>query len=316
MVTDIISRGGTILGSDNHSDPFRFAIENEKGEKVEVDVSKKVIANFKKLNLDGLIVIGGDGSMAIANKLRKLTNDTLPVVGVPKTIDNDLFATDFTFGFNTAIQTISEAIDKIQDTARSHDRTIIVEVMGRDAGWLALYGGISASAHVILLPEIPYDVGSVIKAIQRREASGKPFSIIVVSEGAKAKGSTASFLGERKPGEMIRYGGAGDKLRAELEGYAKVNNIALKETRVSVLGYIQRGGSPTNYDRVLGSRFGEFAVTELLAKGKFGYMSALRGTEIIAVSFDEACKKQKLVDPQTDQLVHTAKALGVCFGDD
>jgi len=188
--------------------------------------------------------------------------------------------------------------------------------MGRDAGWLALHGGISGSAHVILIPEIPYEVGSIIRTIKRREANGHPFSIIVISEGAKAKGSNASYLEERKAGEMIRYGGAGDKLRHELEGYSKAHNISLRETRVSVLGYIQRGGSPTNFDRVLGSRFGEHAINELLAKGKFGYIAALRGQEIVSVSFEEACSKQKLVEPENDQMVHTAKSLGVCFGDD
>jgi len=254
--------------------------------------------------------------MAITQKLRKLTQNTLPVVGIPKTIDNDLDATDVTFGFNTAVQTISDAIDKIQDTARSHDRIIIVEVMGRDAGWLALYGGISSSAHVILIPEIPYDVEYITRLIKKREASGSPFSLIVTAEGAKASKGIASYLGEKKAGEMARYGGAGEKLRQELESFSKSQKISLREIRVSVLGYIQRGGSPTNYDRVLGTRFGEFAVSELIAKGKFGYMSALKGTEVVAVSFEEACSKQKLIDPQNNQLLKTAKTLGVCFGDE
>jgi len=315
IVADIVNRGGTILGSDNHSDPFRYPSINENGQKIEVDVSRTVIQNMKKLNLDGLIMVGGDGSMAIGNKLRKLTNFTLPIVGVPKTIDNDIFATDYPFGFNTAVQTITEAIDKIQDTARSHDRTIIVEVMGRDAGWLALYGGIASGSHVIIVPEIPYDVAKIIAAIKKRETNASPFSVIVIAEGSKSKGGSACYLGEKKPGEMIRYGGAGDKLREEIEGYALQHKIPVRETRVSVLGYIQRGGNPTNFDRILGTRFGEFVVTELLAKKQFGYISALRGTEIVAVTFDEACSKQKRLSPD-DQLILTAKNLGICFGDD
>jgi len=313
-IDDIICRGGTILGSDNRSDPFRYLVEDEKGQKFEADVSRQVIKNMKTLQLDALIVIGGDGSMSIANKLRKLTNDTLPVVGIPKTIDNDLASTDYTFGFNTAVQTISEAIDKIRDTAHSHDRTIIVEVMGRDAGWLALYGGISGAAHVILIPEMPYDVASVAQMIVQRSQNGSPFCIIVISEGAKPINSGASYIAERQLGEMIRYGGAGDRLRKELESYAQQNKIHIKEIRVSVLGYIQRGGSPSNFDRILGSRFGEYAVGELLAKGNYGYMAALRGTQIEKVTLEEACSFQKLVDPKSDQMVQTARSLNICLG--
>eukprot|EP01124_Arcella_intermedia_P016213 TRINITY_DN227_c0_g1_i1.p1 TRINITY_DN227_c0_g1~~TRINITY_DN227_c0_g1_i1.p1 ORF type:complete len:388 (+),score=70.27 TRINITY_DN227_c0_g1_i1:25-1188(+) len=314
IVDDIISRGGTILGSDNHSDPFRYAVEDENGKKVEKDVSLQVIRNFKKLQLDALIVIGGDGSIAIANRLRQLTNNTFPVVGVPKTIDNDLAATDYTFGFNTAVQTITEAIDKIRDTARSHDRTIIIEVMGRDAGWLALHGGIAGSAHVIVLPEIPYDVATIAQTIHKRARSDRPFCIVVIAEGAKSKGGASSFLGERQAGEMIRYGGAGDKLRVELEHYSKANKLNLNEVRVTVLGYIQRGGNPTNFDRILGTRLGEFAVSELVAKGNFGYMAALKGTNIDKVTFEDACCSQKLVNPN-EQLVKTARVMGICLGE-
>jgi len=313
-IDDIICRGGTILGSDNKSDPFRYVVEDEKGQKFEADVSRQVIKNMKTLQLDALIIIGGDGSMSIANKLRKLTNDTLPIVGIPKTIDNDLAATDYTFGFNTAVQTISDAIDKIRDTARSHDRTIIVEVMGRDAGWLALYGGISGAAHVILIPEIPYDVASVAQTIVHRSQNGSPFCIIVISEGAKHVNSGASYIAERQLGEMIRYGGAGERLRKELEAYSQQNKLHIKEIRVSVLGYIQRGGSPSNFDRILGSRFGEYAVGELLAKGNYGYMAALRGTQIEKVTLEEACSFQKLVDPKSDQMVQTARSLNICLG--
>eukprot|EP01125_Pyxidicula_operculata_P001602 TRINITY_DN11452_c0_g1_i1.p1 TRINITY_DN11452_c0_g1~~TRINITY_DN11452_c0_g1_i1.p1 ORF type:complete len:387 (-),score=90.36 TRINITY_DN11452_c0_g1_i1:100-1260(-) len=316
-VEDIIAKGGTILGSDNMSDPFRYPVFNaETGKTEEKDVSEQVIENFYKLGLEALVVVGGDGSMKIANKLRDKAlkmGKNFPTVGVPKTIDNDLNATDYTFGFNTSVQTITEAIDKIQDTAKSHDRTVIVEVMGRDAGWLALHGGISSAAHVIVIPEIPYDVSSIVKKLQARNAAGTPFSIIVIAEGAKPKDGTASFT-SNKPGEMARYSGAGDRLQQLLQSYSKEKNIKLREIRVSVLGYIQRGGSPSNFDRILGSQFGSFAA-ELVATKKWGHMCSLKTPEIVPVSFEDACKSQKLVDPNC-QLIQTARSMGICLGDE
>jgi len=310
-VDDIISKGGTIIGSDNHSDPFRFAVKQKDGTKKEEDVSDKFVANFKTLGLDALIMIGGDGTMAIGGKL---IQKGIPIVGIPKTIDNDLEATDCTFGFNTAVQTIVDAIDKIRDTARSHDRCIIVEVMGRDAGWLALHSGIASAADVILIPEIPYDVRVILKALRIRRKAGYPFTIIVIAEGAVPKGGVGSFLGERKPGEMIRYGGAAARLQDELIYTNKEDSedyIPL-EIRVTVLGYIQRGGSPSNFDRYLGTRFGTKAV-ELVAEGKFGYMTSLRTPDIIAVPFSEVMNKQKLVDPHGEN-IKSALRLGICLG--
>jgi len=308
VVEDILSKGGTILGCDNHSDPFKFAIHDEHtGKKTEIDVSDKVLANFKALGLDALVMIGGDGTMGIANRLS--AKGHFPVVGVPKTIDNDLGATDYTFGFDTAIGTISEAIDKIQDTARSHDRALVVEVMGRDAGWLALHGGMAGGAHVILIPEIPYDVETILAKIHEREKKGHPFTIIVIAEGAKPSGGSLSFAGERKAGEMARYGGAGQQLEACLRA-AKFRGA--DDVRVSVLGYIQRGGSPSAFDRILGTRFGEFAA-HLVAQKKFAHMASLKTPEIVAVPFEEACKTQKRVDPN-GQLVQSAKTLGICMG--
>jgi len=306
-VEDIISKGGTILGCDNHSDPFRFAVR-EGTKKVEKDVSDRVIENYKKLGLDALIVIGGDGSMRIANRLSEQSGGLVRIVGVPKTIDNDLDGTDVTFGFGTAVQTIVDAVDKIRDTARSHDRVIIVEVMGRDAGWLALYGAIAA-ADVCLIPEIPYSVSAISRAIRRRADAGRPFMIILMAEGAKPIGGAESAT-EAKAGEMRRYQGAANKLADALEADPAVRT----EVRVSVLGYIQRGGSPIQFDRIIGTRFGVAAV-ELIAEGKFSELVSLRGQDITSVPIKSATTLQKLVDPN-GQLVQAARTVGICFGDE
>jgi len=309
-----LSRGGTILGSSNKSHPFKFAVEQEDGSFIESDVSDKVVENFKKLGLSALIMIGGDGTMEIA---KRLGDKGIPIVGVPKTIDNDLNATDVTFGFDTAVQTITEAIDKIRDTALSHDRVLIVEVMGRDAGWLGLHSGLASGADIILIPEIPYDVEVILKKIKERRENNYFSSIIVISEGAKPKGGKESVLGDRKAGEMLRLHGAGARLEAELGICNKKNTptyIRNLEARVSVLGYIQRGGSPSNFDRVLGTRLGVEAV-ELISRGEFGRMVSLKNNKITSVSMEEATNSQKLVDPVTDELVRSGRALGICFGD-
>lgn len=306
-VDDIIGVGGTLLGCDNHSDPFRYAIK-EGTKKVEKDVSDQVIKNYKKLGLDALIVIGGDGSMRIAHKLAEKSKGLIKIVGVPKTIDNDLDGTDVTFGFGTAVQTIVDAVDKIRDTAKSHDRAIIIEVMGRNAGWLALHGAMASAADVCLIPEIPYSVSSISKLIRKRNEAGKPFTIIVMAEGAKTLDGEESAA-EAKAGEMKRYQGAANKLAEELELDPSINT----EVRVSVLGYIQRGGSPIQFDRILGTRYGVEAV-ELIAQGKFGEMVCLRGQEITSIPISEASNLQKLVDPNS-QLVRIAKTVGISFGE-
>ncbi len=302
-VRGIHTRGGTILGTSNRSDPFRYAVERD-GQMVETDVFDRVLENFRTLELDALISIGGDGSMRIAQQCidRGLTN----IVGVPKTIDNDLASTDYTFGFDSAVQVATEAIDRLRDTAESHDRVMLVEVMGRDAGWIALQAGIAGGAHAILLPEIPYRVEPIAEMIRNRRENGRPFSIIVVSEGAKPAGGEVSTLGPREAGAMVKLFGAGQRAAAAIGEKVEL------DCRVTVLGHVQRGGSPSNFDRVLGTRFGE-AAAHLVAGGDFGKMVALRGLNIVPVDLRDAVGTEKRVDPN-GQLVRTARSLGVCFG--
>ena len=258
-VEDILTRGGTILGTSNKSDPFRFVVD-EDGERVETDVSQRVVNNFRALKLDALISVGGDGSMRIARRLGELG---IPVVGVPKTIDQDIDATDSTFGFATAVQTATEAIDRLQDTADAHDRVMILELMGRDAGWIALHAAIAGGAHVCLIPEIPYRLDAVVAAVKKRRHAGHPNCIVVIAEGAKPADGQASWLGEREAGQMRRYEGAAHKLA---EGLAPRLELTV---RVTVLGHLQRGGSPVQFDRILGTRFGTAAV-DAVAAGEFG----------------------------------------------
>lgn len=302
-VERILTRGGTILGTSNRSDPFQFVVMRD-GKKVETDVSDRVMENFKKLGLDALVSIGGDGSMRIA---QKLIDKGMPVVGVPKTIDQDLACTDYTFGHQTAVQTATEALDKLQDTAESHDRIMLVEVMGRDAGWIALHSAIAGGAHVCLLPEIPYRLEPVLKKIKDRRASGHPFSIIVVSEGAHPVDAEQSTEGPRELGAMVKLSGAAQRLAATLQPKVDL------DVRVTVLGHLQRGGSPVQFDRILGTRFGVHAV-EMIARGEFGHMAALKTPDIVSVPIAEAVSRQNNVDPQ-GQLVQAAKACGIVFGD-
>jgi len=304
-VEDILSKGGTILGTSNRSDPFRYVAERD-GEKVETDVFDRVLDNWKKVGLDAMISIGGDGSMAIAQKAieRGMTN----IIGVPKTIDNDLGATDVTFGFDTAVNIATEAIDRLRDTAESHDRVMLVEVMGRNAGWIALHAGVAGGAHAILLPEIPYRIEPIAAAIRKRRLSGHPYSIIVVAEGAKPVGGDVSVLGKRELGAMDRLFGAAARVADALGRAIKL------ELRYAVLGHIQRGGSPSSFDRVLGTRYGEHAV-HLAARGEFGKMVALRNGEIVGVPIAEAVGSSKVVTLD-DPLLQAARCLGVVFGDE
>ena len=302
-VHDILKRGGTILGTSNKSDPFRFVVEKD-GEKVETDVSDRVVANYKTLGLDALVSIGGDGSMKIA---QRLIDKGLKIVGVPKTIDQDLGATDYTFGFHTAVQCATDALDRLQDTAESHDRVLIMEVMGRDAGFIALHTALAGGAHICAIPEIPYQIGPLVKKIKDRKAAGYPFSICVVSEGASPKDGEQSYAGERELGAMKKLFGAGARLATALEPHLDL------DVRVVVLGHLQRGGTPTEFDRILGTRFGVAAV-ECLAEGKFGHMVALRTPDIVSVPISEAIDGARLVDP-AGQFVRAAKATGIAFGD-
>ncbi|MSP25659.1 MAG: ATP-dependent 6-phosphofructokinase [Myxococcales bacterium] len=302
-VDAILTKGGTILGTSNKSDPFAY-VTTRDGEKIETDVSDLVLANAAKLGLDALVSIGGDGSMRIA---QRLIDKGLRVVGVPKTIDHDLSATDYTFGFNTAVQTAADAIDRLQDTAESHDRTMIVEVMGRDAGWIALSAALAGGAHACLIPEIPYRIAPLVRAIRERQSRGKLFSIVVVAEGARPAEGEQSFAGARELGKMPKLFGAGARLAAALEPQLD------SEVRVTVLGHVQRGGSPTQFDRILGTRFGTAAI-DALAQGNYRHMVALRTPNIVCVPIADA-----IADPHrisaNESLLSTARDVGICFGD-
>jgi phosphofructokinase-like protein len=293
-VSGILPRGGTILGTTNRGNPFHYKIV-ENGVEVIRDISDSVIANSKKLGIDAVISIGGDGSQKIA---QELFEKGMKIVGVPKTIDNDLCATEVTFGFDTALHTATDAVDKIHTTAESHHRIMVVEVMGRDAGWIAIEAGIAGGAHVILIPEIPFSVQKICEHVALRESFGKRFTIIVVAEGIKLP---------QEWKEKRRTGSVGPRI-----GDAVAAGTG-KEVRVSILGHIQRGGSPTPFDRILATRFGVAAV-DLIAKGGFGKMVCLRNERIGCVDISDAVGQLKTVDPQ-GELVNAARAIGMCFGD-
>lgn len=303
-VSGILDKGGTILGTSNRDNPFKFKVENN-GKVNYVDMSDKAIENVNALGIDCMVLIGGDGTLTSA---RDFARKGLNVVGVPKTIDNDLSATDTTFGFMTAVDTATEAIDKLHSTAESHHRVMILEVMGRYAGWIALESGIAGGADVIMIPEIPYNISKVTDKILERKIEGKHFSIVVVAEGAKALDGkmTISEMDESSP-DPIKLGGVGNKVAAEIE---KITGI---ETRVTVLGHLQRGGRPNPFDRILSTKYGVKAV-ETVSEEKFGTMVGLHGREIKAESLEEAVGKLKTVPPD-GELVRIAKSLGVSFGD-
>lgn len=303
-VHQILARGGTILGTSNRSDPFRFVVKDGAGKKHETDVSDRVIANAQKLGLEGLVTIGGDGSMRIAHRFLE---KGLPMVGVPKTIDNDLGATDQTFGFDTAVGIAMEAIDRLRDTAESHDRVMLVEVMGRDAGWIALHAGLASGADAILVPEIPYRLEPIARRIERLRSQGQKYSIVVVSEGAKPAGGESSVV-EHLAGAMPRLQGAAQRVSDGL------SRIVEGDMRVTVLGHVQRGGSPSSFDRILATRFGH-AAADLVAEKRWDHMVALRGDDIVAIPIVDAIREPKRVEPRC-QLVETARALGVVFGDE
>lgn len=305
-VTGILHRGGTILYSSNKDNLFDYLVE-ENGVMVKKDVSDVAVENLKKEGVDVLVVIGGDGTLTSA---RDFARKGVKVIGVPKTIDNDLASTDVTFGFNTAIDVVTEALDRLHTTAESHHRVMLCEVMGRGAGWIALEAGIAGSANVILLPEIPYDINKIVEKIKEREAAGKQYSIIVVAEGAKPKDGevvVAKIVADSP--DPIRLGGIGNKLAEDLE---KV--LPGKEVRCTVLGHIQRGGTTSTYDRILSTRYGVAAV-ELINEEKFGEMVCLKDGKISSDSLENVIgQKSKLVDPN-GELVNVAKKVGISFAD-
>jgi ATP-dependent phosphofructokinase / diphosphate-dependent phosphofructokinase len=302
-LSGILTLGGTILGTSNKANPFRQwqpATEEFK------DVSQQVVKDAKKLGVDALVAIGGDGTMSMA---ARFTEMGLPTVGIPKTIDNDLMATDLTFGFYTAVQIVTESIDRINTTAMSHNRIMIIEAMGRYAGWIALYGGVAGGADVILIPEIPYDIDAVAEACSKRNIAGKGFTIIVIAEGAKPIGGDLTIQKIVKESfDQVRLGGVGMALAAQLE--KKLPKI---ESRVTILGHLQRGGTPTAFDRILSTRFGKYAA-DMVMRGEFAQMVALRGSNLVSVPISEVAGKNKFV-PNDHDLILAAKSLGASFGE-
>ena len=302
-VSGILPRGGTILGTTNRGNPFSYEISNDGQEAVR-DFSDEVIKNAKIMGLDALIVIGGDGTQKIG---LDLAAKGLAVVGVPKTIDNDLSATDVTFGFDSALHVATEAFDRIHTTAESHHRVMIVEVMGRDAGWIALYAGLAGGAHIILIPEIPFTIESVCACIGQRHIFGKKFTIISLAEGVQVPEEIRRDV-LRRYGSIPKAISVGNLIGSAIASSSK------KEVRVTVLGHTQRGGSPSPSDRILSTRFGVAAV-DLIAQRGFLKMVALRGGKIEYVDIAEAIGKMKSVDPR-GELVNTARSVGIHFGEE
>ncbi len=304
-VRGIYATGGTILGSTNKGNPFSKPVENLAGEIQVVDISDKIIRNYKRMGFDCHIAIGGDGSLGIAHRFAQLG---MNVIGVPKTIDNDLERTDRTFGFDTAVSTATNALDKLHSTAESHDRVMVVEVMGRESGWIALYSGISGGADVILIPEIQFDLEEVCEKISDNELREKHYSIVVVAEGAMEKSGRVFVKGNGELGrEEAILGGVGEWVASEIRKRTE------KDTRSLVLGHLQRGGSPTTFDRLLALRFGAAAV-RLVEKETFDHMVALESSHMTAVPIAEAIKTRKKVDLSSDKIL-TARDIGICFGD-
>ena len=304
-VRGITHLGGTILGTTNRSSPFKWPVPQPDGTIKDVDRSDELIAAFQAHGFDALVMIGGDGSLRIA---QQLFDKGLPVVGVPKTIDNDVCGTVTTFGFDTAVSTATDALDKVHSTAESHDRVMVVEVMGRYAGWIALNSGLSGSADVILIPEIPFDIESVCRKVRERDARGRRFSIVVVAEGATPRGGSVVTLAPAgHGGSMERLGGIAEQVAAAIEERTG------KETRSLTLGHLQRGGRPTTFDRLLSLRFGAAAV-RCVAAGRYGMMVAHVPPTIGYVTLKEALARPKLVPLDLDTVL-MAREIGVCLGD-
>ncbi|MGI6712385.1 MAG: 6-phosphofructokinase [Bacillota bacterium] len=305
QVAGILPKGGTILGTTNRDSPFHYRVR-VNGQDEYLDKSGQVIDVIKRNGLEALIIIGGDGTLAIA---QKFFEKGINVIGVPKTIDNDLSATDVTFGLDTAVTTATEAIDKLHTTAESHHRVMILEVMGRDAGWIALHAGLAGGADVILIPEIPFTIEKICAKIKERNDRGRRFSIVVAAEGAAPLGGEQVVSGNNEGNiyNPVKLGGIG-KFVGE-----KIAEQSGHETRVTVLGHLQRGGSPTPRDRILATHFGSAAVHALARKEK-GVMVCLKGQNVLTVPLKDASEKLKRVPIEGD-LVKTAKSVGISFGD-
>jgi len=302
-IRGILPRGGTILGTRNRGNPFGYQVE-ENGKLVVRDFSQRLIDNIGKMAIEALVVVGGDGTLSIALELYQRG---VPVVGVPKTIDNDLSVTDVTFGFDTALHTATDAIDKIHTTAESHGRVMIVEVMGREAGWIALEAGVAGGADVILIPEIPFYLEKVCAKIEARRAAGSRFTVIVVAEGSRLQSDDAIWLAHRNDACCAHPMSIGNLVGALIACHGKY------EVRTTVLGHLQRGGSPSPFDRLLSTRFGVAAV-ELVVQKRFGHMVCLRGGTISSCTLEEAVHRLKMDSPDSD-IVRAARAIGTSFGD-
>jgi len=302
-VAYITGQGGTILGTTNRGNPLKYPMKDTRGNIVEIDRSDEILDAFRRNNIDALIAIGGDGSLSIANVFAK---KGLKVIGVPKTIDNDLDKTVITFGFDTALAFATESLDRLHTTAQSHGRIMVVEVMGRYAGWIALNSGISGSADVILIPEIPYDINKVAYFLNAVLSKRKNYAIIVIAEGAKPLGGEISVI-EKEAGKAERLGGAAERFAKNLE------SLTTKEIRTVILGHLLRGGSPTTFDRLLSLRFGAAAV-RALADGQTGVMVALDPPAVNYVPLEQATNRMKTVPPDCDTIM-TGRELGINFGD-
>ena len=299
----ILARGGTILGTSNRADPFHFPVLQGE-EYIYLDRSSQAVRNFESLGLDALIAIGGDGTMAASARMAK---EGLPIVGVPKTIDNDLFGTEVTFGFDSACVTATDAVDKIHTTAQSHHRVMIVEVMGRYAGWLALCAGLAGGGDIVLMPEFPYDIDAICDAVRTRNARGKTFSIVVVGEGSRPVGGemTVARTIANSP-DAIRLGGVSHQVAAQVEGLTNI------ECRVTILGHLLRGGSPSAFDRLLATRYGVEAV-HMVVRGQTGIMVGLQNQQMVAVPLEDVAGRIRTVTPD-HPLVKAAQSLGICLG--
>jgi 6-phosphofructokinase 1 len=299
----LLVRGGTILGTANRG---KFSAKTGHGESRQLpkELMDETRAGMEALGISALVSVGGDGSLSIAQQMHE---HGIPIVGVPKTIDNDLHGTIMTFGFDSAVACATDALDRLHTTAESHNRVMVLEVMGRYAGWIALYAGVAGGADVILIPEIPFSYESVCAKIKERESRGKRFTIVVVAEGAREKGADFVTSAGQEANREARLGGVGAVVTIELERRTG------KETRNCVLGHLQRGGSPTTFDRALCSMFGATAV-ELIAAGEFGKMPAFTGAGVVGVPISEAVGRLKTVPPEGN-LARTARALGICLGD-
>lgn len=301
-VRGIAHLGGTILGTVNKGHPFEF-ITDMGGKKVLTDISDQIMDRYRAIGADAVVAIGGDGAFRIASRFAQ---KGMKIVGVPKTIDNDLSCTQATFGFDTAVTVATEGIDRLHTTAESHERVMVVEVMGRYAGWIAMHAGVAGNAHVILMPEIPYDINKVVAHLKRRYASGRRYAVVVCAEGAAPKDGTMSTIGEEL-GREVRIGGLAEQLANQ------INKLTGFETRSLVLGHLQRGGSPTHRDRLLALRFGAAAV-RMVEEGKFGHLVAYQPPHMVPVLIEEAIAVMKTV-PLDSDTVQTARDLGICLGD-